>query len=204
MVFPLPELMGRLDTACRRTGAPIAVLALPGATSEQLDTAEHALGFALPADVRAWFSWHNGQRFDDGGGYEPTIGGCFWLYSVERCVAHRQEGLDFASRYFPAEADEWYAPSWFPLAESAPGLLFADCAAWSDGGSPVGLQDKEEIDYPSAEPTLTELVALWVDTLESGAGAYDPAHPAWLLDQVRLRTYPIKYSNYALQSPDAG
>ncbi|WP_394846020.1 SMI1/KNR4 family protein [Pendulispora brunnea] len=105
--------MARIRTAIQRVsrwmnthGAPLLVENLaPGATAERLAQAETEFGVALPADLRALWSLHDGQREQHANGFIEIYN----LLSVEWALVQRETVL--AGIEFARESPDWWKES---------------------------------------------------------------------------------------------
>jgi cell wall assembly regulator SMI1 len=84
-------------------GAPLLVENLaPGATAEQLAQAEARFGVAVPGDLRALWSLHNGQR-EEGNGFIEAYN----LLSLQWAVA-QQETVLMCIEFARESPDKWH------------------------------------------------------------------------------------------------
>ena len=117
---------GRIE-AWLAANAPIVAAGLnPPASSEAIADAEQYLGVQFPADVRASYLRHDGQRFDSPG----LLDGWEWL-SLERIRDEWKvwkdllDGGDFNGIRSDADGrfvrKDWWNPAWIPLTYSGSG-----------------------------------------------------------------------------------
>jgi cell wall assembly regulator SMI1 len=83
----VPALLARLEKWLAQHRPRYLYGLEPGATAQELNTLEAALGGSVPADLRALLAWHDGQKDDFIGCLEQS-----WnLMSAQQIAAARQE-----------------------------------------------------------------------------------------------------------------
>jgi cell wall assembly regulator SMI1 len=107
----------RIDTWLRENAPDVQAALRPGASEEQIRSAEEAMGVSFPDEVKAAYRIHDGCS---GAGF---LYGWEWL-SLERMVSEWKvwkdllDGGDFDginSRPHRAIRNDWWHPSWIPL-----------------------------------------------------------------------------------------
>jgi cell wall assembly regulator SMI1 len=155
----IAELLARLERWLTQHRPRYAKGLRPGASPEVLDSLQAQLGVAVPPDLRALLSWHNGQSDD--------FIGCFvesWsLMNTEQILAARRELLEPSSGFQAA---------WLPFLDD-------------DGGNYVALDTRQspapvrefwagKADQPTVAPSLTAWLADFVSAVERGEYQEDP------------------------------
>jgi cell wall assembly regulator SMI1 len=115
----LADVLPRLDAWLARHRPTYHAALNPGATKEQLDGLQTALGLPLPEELRTWLGWHNGQKE----GFHGAFVEAFYLLGTERigslAQAMREEG-----------AVAGWQKEWIPLLGSdEENLIVLDTAA---------------------------------------------------------------------------
>lgn len=129
----LERLLRRLESELASYGAPIAGALLPGLSDTAVAEALATEGLRAPADVQAWFGWHDGahggKAVESGPGLdfvaENALAAGWHLLTIADALRIRRWNLnDYAS----IGADVLPA-SWLPvLHANEQGALCADCA----------------------------------------------------------------------------
>lgn len=141
---------------------------LPGASAQELDVTQAALGVPLPQDLRALLSWHNGQNGDFIGHLENN-----WdLMSAGRIVEAKRE-LDGSDR-----AQTGWQPAWLPFLEDDDGnYLVLDT---SQPAGPVREFWQGNPDHSVAAPSLAAWLEQFVGAVEQGRYHEDPERGTFL------------------------
>lgn len=158
----MQEIWDRIE-AWLKTNAPEALNNLrEGASEEDLQQLETALGYHLPEDVRASLRLHNGEgSFVDG-----------WILLSLRAMLqeHRQQ---VEVLHWLQETDDkpdwWWRPHWIPLAGSGGGdLLCVNVAPESD--QPMGqiIAFDHEAGSGLIAPSFSAFLSNVADRLEAG------------------------------------
>jgi cell wall assembly regulator SMI1 len=99
----LPALLARLDDWLARHRPRYHDGLLPGASPEDLDALAKAIGKPVPAELRQWLGWHNGQQDDLIGAFYEA----FNLMSTAQIVAAWQERT--------TSLEPGWNPNWIPI-----------------------------------------------------------------------------------------
>jgi cell wall assembly regulator SMI1 len=153
-------LLTRLDAWFRKHRARYAKNLQPGASSAELDALAKAIGRPLPASLRTWLGWHNGQG-DDYAGYFVD----HWLPISASAIAAAKADLDAVG------LEHGWNKQWLPFLDD-------------DGGNFVVL-DLAQPEPPvkafwmDAQPetwaaSLEAWVAQFVTAVEAGQFSEDP------------------------------
>ncbi|MBG8556242.1 SMI1/KNR4 family protein [Hymenobacter guriensis] len=110
-----PQLLSQLDTLLQQHRPEYYAELNPPATAAELAAFETEVGLTLPAELRAWFSWHNGQNDEC---FEGLVANyeCPSLSSVAESMRINRELLeagDFAAN--------WWQPNWVPFLTNGSG-----------------------------------------------------------------------------------
>lgn len=185
----LLALLGRLQAAWARQGAPVHAGLRPGLSEERIDELMAPTGLQLPEELQTCWSWHNGSVERDGPtpGYPHELGPGGWLFAPLETVlawnARHRTWTEPIDSTVPALAETYWHPTWFTFTTriGKPNhILFVDTDVPPGGPSPV-----HYVDEMWEEPTvvraasLTDVIALWVDLLEDGTVRWDPAQDYW-------------------------
>lgn len=133
---------------------------MESATPEELDALSKALGHPIPADLKSWLAWHNGQGEDEIG----SLVGAFNVISSEEIAAayhERQQG---------ASAGPWDA-AWIPLLDDFQGNLI--CLDTSRPGHPIVESWRGQDDPVDAAPSLLAWVDQFLADCQAGLYAED-------------------------------
>lgn len=196
----LQELLNRLEEHWQRVNAPVVALARSGLEPEQIEELSARIGLRLPAEVRCWFSWHDGAEPSMSG--QATMGPRFYLPSlahrVSAYVDERQSAAEAHAEGWAESDDELWAKSWFPVFESAVGRspAIVDVNV-SDGElAPIGHVAKESVDPPGKGRSLTTLVEFWVSCHDSGLYEWQPDKNVWRADINAIQVTSGPYSPF--------
>lgn len=169
----LDEPLRRLDRAWRDQSAPIGDNVAPGATARQLEVVEARLGYALPPELRAWWSWHDGVLSGQArnGGSQSRIGPGSWHFlSSAEAVSERDDRREQSSAASDAD-DSWdggWRREWLPFLTFDAYALFVDCRQVTPAGTaPVRRYSHtpEDVFTPDTG-SLYQAVQMWTYLLE--------------------------------------
>jgi cell wall assembly regulator SMI1 len=141
---------------------------LPGASDDELDRAQAALGIPLPDDLRTLLRWHNGQGSEVNGHLENN-----WdLMSAGQIVTAKGE-LDAGD---PTQTG--WQRAWIPfLQDDADDYLVLDT---SQPGAPVREFWQGKTEHPVVAPSLSAWLAQFVTAVENGEYHEDPERGTFL------------------------
>lgn len=179
----------------------------PSATPAQIETIEHLLGIALPADVRRAYLRHDGCLTDNWrprGPRTPCLfSGAYWC-SLDKMIERWQmmttslenfkaeQASDVTYPYPPMEPEqatdwaerevraEWWNPRWIPL-----GLTNTATTIWCDlVPAPKGrigqlLSDFGECEPGVFAPSLDDFLEIVIGCAESGLVRFDRSLRRW-------------------------
>lgn len=168
----MEELIARFDRWLESKRPDLHRILSPGLPPAKLDAFAKKLGFALPADFRAFYAWRNGQ--DEDGDCEGAFQNNMESVSLSQCAAHRdtlQELVDAGD--VPSE-EHWNA-RWLPFLEGAGGDLLCVDMAGIEGGEPGQVIYWSHEDGPIAIefPSLEAWLRAFVTGLERGLWKVD-------------------------------
>jgi hypothetical protein len=175
------DLVG-LERAMREAGAPVADAFRPGASKEMLDLAAAEFGFALPAELRTWWQWHDGVIDGaEAGVGEPLYPQGPQMLPLDEAVKSYRSWRDRVRRAAKAELpfpfdhpDHLFRPTWVPiLSEEHPAILV--CDASEQELSPVVTIDAM---YEGPEPhtaSLGDLITCIRDAYDARVWSKDPS-----------------------------
>jgi cell wall assembly regulator SMI1 len=161
------EALDAFEDALRAAGVALADTLRPPATPETLERLEQSLGFPLPAELRTWWSWHDGAGESGERCAEAELppNGLRLLSTAESIEVRewfRQLAPQAAEDAPPPRDDPDYLfdPRWVPLLGTPrPAVVVADC---SSGGTNARILYVDwanpEVANPQAE-SLGHLVA---------------------------------------------
>lgn len=193
----LRGLLRRLEELWADAGAPIARRLAPGLPPEQIDALTAPLGLRLSIEGRAWWEWHNGVLNDTGNVprcWDWLGAGAYRFISLERAIAVYTYAVKMEAhvrRAYPELPEhELWNPAWFPLCEHLGGdVLAIDCRVADGAPTPIIEVAWESAPHPILLPSLTDLVALWVQMLEEGAWTWEG--DGWSCDKARAEHFPL-------------
>lgn len=122
-----------------------------GLTDAQIDVISESFGFRLPEEVRVWYRWHDGSRWD------------MFYGRAQLSLADAVE----TSRESRAEDEDWQA-SWLQATNEKPYILF-QCDGPADEPVPVW-----HYDYWGEPPTrpqfesIGEMLLYWMSLVDQG------------------------------------
>jgi cell wall assembly regulator SMI1 len=134
----------------------------PGASAAELDALQAAVGMPLPAGVRTFLAWHNGQGEDYPGKFEEN-----WrLLGTTEIAETRQQLLA------DEETKPHWQPAWIPLLDDDGGdFLFIDAA---QPEAPVRSYYLGKSEQEVVAPSLASWLEEFVKAVEKGAYTEDP------------------------------
>lgn len=184
----LPGLLSRLQAVWEEQGAPMARLSRPGLSDAELDAHAATLGVVLPEELRQWWRWRNGATPAPNVAAESVGPGGWSLIGLEK-VADERNLLVQSHADMGIPGVVW-DQSWLPITKGPWCWLFAKTAEAAAGRVPVGL-----VEWPwegefaaTVLPSLTDMVALWVQMLDEGFYAWDPGTNSW---RIRFADIPL-------------
>lgn len=157
-------------------GAPAARLLRPGLADDQIDALTAHLPFAIPAEVRTWFGWHDGvdTPLDDHARLP-----CGDLLSLTGALSQRESLL---AQPVPDALREFrdFCPSWLPIRHGGR-YIVVDCGVAPSDVSPVRTVDfwTEYVWEDVRAPSVTAMVELWNQLIDDGYWRYDRALGDW-------------------------
>jgi hypothetical protein len=181
----LSGLLAALEDRLRRFGAPIVEALRPGAPAERVRAELAADGLAAPADLVAWWGWHDGVEgpaVPEGPGMveraESVLLDGWRLLSLADALRIRRWTLDDYAR---AGGGGVVPRSWVPVLHFTGAAYLAADSAVTAGGAPLYLVDGGAgLPEPSPTPqlgSLEELVTLVVKLFDDGLAGPDPDDP---------------------------
>lgn len=188
----LRGLLARLDALLVRQQAPIVHAWRPGVPTDEARARVRArAGLRLPVEAQVWFAWHDGvtpRRPAFRGSEFHFVSQDLELLSLDECIAEHLRLREMAVMLEHDDpiitADERWPATWFPLVRSLSGeMLLIDCKVPDGDAAPVHRYITHDLPRYSHEPkaaSLADAVALWVEVLERGLCAYDPASGRWI------------------------
>lgn len=184
----LVDLLEQLDDEARRAGAIIESWVAPGVQEDVVRERLAAVGLSMPAEVAAWFAWHNGftSSAPVGSPY-PNFGNV----SLERAIdGHRRLAsflADLAPDDGPAEVYEFgTGPGWLRLSGETIGLA-VDCS--TDDALPRIRFSSEDFFWEPVRyraRSLCTWVAGRLYGIRNGAYEWDPSVSRWRIDKGLL------------------
>lgn len=172
------RLLRELERELDRQGSPFSSVAAPPIDPRRLDEAEERVGHALPAELRAWWLWHDGSIPQPGrasahdigvGGWEP-----FPLNRALEVWAWWSAEKNWGDDPFPA--------TWLPFAGTQSKLLNAKLELSTPDRLVMGvvaLPGELEEFGATADLTFPELIQGWIDFLREGHATWDAGHDYW-------------------------
>ncbi len=110
--------LANIDALLKEKVLAVAGSLLPGAKKAAIDKLAPIFGGTVPADIRAWFSWHNGHKQDS---YESLIPDTNWsAMSIQR-VLDSYNFLTTTARESPDDIMLPVKDEWIPLFENGGG-----------------------------------------------------------------------------------
>jgi cell wall assembly regulator SMI1 len=155
-----PSLLGRLAHWMGQHRRRFLEGLGPGATSEQLNALQTALGIPLPDDLRELLSWHNGQDDESAGFFREH----WYLMSTHE--------IEAAWRELTAKPESGWRRAWIPFLEDDRGN-YVSLDTDQPGGSV-----REYWEENPERPTVASSLAAWLQefatAVERGEYVQDP------------------------------
>jgi hypothetical protein len=177
-----------------------------GLPSDSIKEALHGEGLPSPAEVQAWFSWHDG--------YEPpkrvTLAPTFYApLPLERSLEDRKDllghAIEAARTGLAADGSDqpefWWRPEWLPFAQTRGGEYLAFDLRVGHSAAPIRAwapDDPDSAQQPSS-PSLSVMIGYWSDALRAGGRwVGDTSSGRWELDETRFPPLPEGLSRLAI------
>lgn len=187
------EQLDRLEGVLHSLGAPVAELFRPGLTDEQIDDLMAPTGLTLPDELRIWWRWHDGANeaaSDQEEGRRLGPGG--WLHlSLRQAVDlhgyHNGRYREMIEIEAMDLAELAWRPNLFPFSHRGwqPNhVLAADTSVPKHASAPVVMTSEMGIESWTGADSVSEVVGLWIELLESGRyhvedGSWQPLDPMY-------------------------
>jgi cell wall assembly regulator SMI1 len=212
MIPTIDSLFRRLEGWVRRhADAPLRLR--PGVAEADLAVAEEALGFALPAELRAFLRVHDGQDLeDDDPDVFPWMPGAGPLSRLEDVVAEwradraRNEAAYAGHHPIVVSRGRLLQCLWHPRRIPIAGLagrdgldgrggarVWVDLAPGPEGRSGQLAVSPDGIELALYGPSLAEALALHVEALENGEWAWSPGERRLVPVEKRWATGWLRY-----------
>ena len=177
------DLLEALADRWRLLGAPIIENLRPGLSDAEIDALTHPLGITLPGEARTWWSWHDGVG-SDAGRPEHKIGGLMMeLIPLAEAVRDYQDGRALLVDAGGEGALEDWPTSWFPITAQGHGdVVVCQCGVPRNAATPIHVFHWDQPDPRPAANSFGELIALWIEAIDSGRWVYDAPRRSWYLD----------------------
>jgi hypothetical protein len=194
---PLESLLYDYENRLRSLGAPVDCWVEPGLEDAALEAALAPLSLRLPAEGRAWWTWHAGptsegrDKLFGPSGPAITLSQAVALYTELRTVAEKS-----ASAWPQNDPDYLWNPAWFPIKGTQLPIV-VDCSVPDDDPTPVRFIDWQAIDgfFVPKAAALSQVVEWWIEAIDVGAWEWDASRGCWLQHYDRLthalRTNPL-------------
>jgi hypothetical protein len=176
----LSGLLVRLDEHLERAGAPLARAWKPGITLGEFRVFAPDIG-QPPAEVAEWFAWHNGAHFVV---VDPLLPNNFEPLDLDLAMRDREVYLRFTGPGAGFDSYGTYLPEWLPICGMNDSLIVADCSGGPFAPAPMHYVDNASTTgYDTVLlPSLTAMVALWIDLFDRGCYHYDTEDERWDCD----------------------
>ncbi len=167
----LRRALDRLEQLFDEQQAPIARQLRPGLDAATLAELTAGLTPGLPAEVRIWFSWHDGAEVR---GWESTLPNGLLLLSLQEALE------EHAAVLAEPGTESYYSPLWLPLCGRGGYFIAIDRAVAGGEVTPVRYVGPEETDaFVVKAASLTEMIETWVRMCEEGYWRYDHTNGQW-------------------------
>jgi cell wall assembly regulator SMI1 len=164
---PIPDLLPRLENWLKKHRPRFLEGLPPGASEVQLDSVQRERNLTLPAELRQFLSWHDGQGEDFIGRFEQD----WLLMSCEEIMAAKGE-LDH-----DAAATGWNS-AWIPFLDNDAGDFL--CLDTSQANAPVRSFWLGAKEHKIVAPSLRDWLADFVANVEKGNYEEDPERGSFL------------------------
>jgi cell wall assembly regulator SMI1 len=156
----LAELLARLDRWLAKHRKNYHKGLQPGAKPAQLAELEKALGQPLPAELRTWLGWHNGQSEEISGAFVDA-----WnLMSADEIAAEIQRRR--------SGGDPTWNAAWIPLLDD--GQDDSRCLDPTQQGCPLRDVWQGRKEHAVIAPSLTAWLEEFVKDVEAGRYSEEP------------------------------
>jgi hypothetical protein len=179
----LPEMLDLLEATLRSHGAvPVLDRLRPGLSPPEMDALVEPLGLALPQEAKHWWAWH------DGSSSTFNIYALTPLFSFLPLAKAVAEAEQLRRRWPDPALDEYLLPwpaTWLPVGLSDVGTVTTiECSTVDAALAPVVVRSwHTDLALPEATaPSMAEMVADWIQALESGVYRFDETGPRWHRD----------------------
>jgi cell wall assembly regulator SMI1 len=162
----LPELLARLDAWLQKHRAGYHQGLQPPARADDLADLEKALGFSVPAELRTWLGWHDGQGEDLIGAFRES-----WKLMSARQIAETCSDL-------VADPEAGWQRGWVPVLDDDQGDY--TCLDTQTAGHPVREVWRGQKDHPPVAPSLAAWTTAFVADVEAGRYSEDPERGEFL------------------------
>jgi cell wall assembly regulator SMI1 len=182
------QLLDRLTATWRAHGVPVEEALAPGTDISSFTSNDGSLHVELPAELRTWWAWHDGQ-VEGWEGPRPLGPALRPMSSMEsrdwwqRSIAMAQVAAADAPDGSPqTNPDYWWRSSWVPLFSDGTGYLVGDCDLGDPSVAPIRRIKWEPDLEVTARPrtgSFGQLVEWCIEALELGLWTYDRDTKKW-------------------------
>jgi cell wall assembly regulator SMI1 len=141
-----------IEQAIAAKAPAVSASLAPGAKAKTIDKLARLFGQPVPADVRAWFAWHDGPRPNT---YDSLIPDTNWMAMSVAQVIETYKFLDGTAKTSPEDIMLPWKSTWIPLFANGGGDHL--CYDTSSGAIVTWYHDDEV--RPKAYPSFGALIA---------------------------------------------
>lgn len=172
-VEKLHGLLERLDRLLNQSESPVAAGLRPGLAAREIEERMRPVELALPLEAQVWWQWHDGVDHVAPGWWVPLheqIGDSnLALLQLSEAVDKYWDYRRLAVRAEPDSPERLFRRSWFPILRFDGHPAVIQCGSSADVSGPLRLIEwQDELFDEVRAPSLTALVAVWVELLETG------------------------------------
>lgn len=169
----LHRLLHKLDELLAQTQAPLASRLRPGLNTDEITATMRPLELELPLEAQIWWQWHDGVEHLAPGWRIPLheqIGdSSLSLLQLGEAVREYQTNRKAALDLRLGDPEQWFQRMWFPMFRFNGHPAVIECGQAQEVSMPLRLIEWQDDMFEEVRaPSLTALVAVWVELLESG------------------------------------
>ncbi len=174
------DQLRKLERLLTEQEAPVVERLQPPVSPVAIAALESEFGLTLPDELRLWWEWHNGTDVKPHErAVKASIGPLFEFLGAEEALKVTRESQELAREIDPDEPEVYWGSTWLAIGND--GRVACDLAVNPDAPVPVLDVDYHKVAQPGAivAKSLGEMVAWWIEALETGAWHYDDGHDRW-------------------------
>jgi cell wall assembly regulator SMI1 len=185
------QLLDRLAATWRAHNVPVEEALAPGTDVSSFTSDDGRLHIELPAELRAWWAWHDGGSSQAQSLFAWQMGPLLQPLSSrssrdrwQRSMAMAKDvAADAPAGTANADPEYWWRSSWVPLFSDGSGYLVGDCEIGGQDVAPIRRvewgPDLDVVARPRTD-SFGQLVEWWIEAIELGLWTFDHAAGMWV------------------------